>query len=584
MYKLLSYDMPFEMNVIPDGDLIAVDTETTGLNAYKGDKAFLFSFANEEGDISVVERTPENADMLREFFADKSITKIFHNMKFDMKMCREAGYPVRGKVHDTLIMSRLVNENEFSHRLKWLCQVHFDYKALEDELLDEWKKKNEWESYMDIPKDILYPYAAVDAWNCMQLYYLFKEPIALMKRAYRLDLNNTRYSMQMEDIGQLIDKKKAKEIARDMKAEAKVLQQKVKKMNGGIIIEPCDTRTLGFTLFAAGETVKKYTVDKKTKKETMNPSFDEDSLELYTEVPWIPTFIEFKKKRALEKTLRDQLIANLDDKKVLHTNINISLARTRRSSSSGPNLQNIEKKSRIREAFICRKGYTLFYFDYSQIEYRIFAHESRDKALIEGYRSGKLDAHDLTAQRLGVDRDLEAKLINFLILYGGAANALSEKLDRTKAECMSLLEKFHQSYPGLRDLEERLCFENSKKGYIEDQFGMHYHVLPEDEFKIVNTKFQGCAGSVLKYAKLQVRKLLRNTSSNLIGEIHDELIFEISDNDLPFLPPLIKNTMEVMPEGYFSVPLVVDVEFSRTHWGAKEKYTIEMQKEGALPW
>ena len=581
--NLLSYPtLSYKINTIPEGALIAVDTETTGLNPYKGDKAFLFSFANEDGDISVVERLPETEDMLREFFADKSITKIFHNSKFDMKMSREAGFPVRGKVHDTLTMSRLVNENEMMHNLKYLCKKYFDYKAIEDDQVDAFKKKHQPDSYLEIPKEILFPYAAVDAWNCMLLYNLFEEPISHMRKAYALDMNCTRYSMQVEDRGQLIDKKRAKELAKEFKEEALLLQKEV-KVASGAVIEPSDKRTLCFALFSAGAVCKKFTKNKKTKQFTIIPDTSEAALKLYTEIEWMPTFIAFKKKKALEKTLREQLIANLDGNNVIHTNFNISLARTRRASSSQINLQNIEKKSKIREAFITRKGFTTFYFDYSQIEYRIFAHEARDDELISGYCDGTLDAHSLTSRRLDISRD-ESKTVNFLILYGGGADALSEKRGQPYAYCQDLLERFKDSTPGLKDMEERLLMELAENGHIEDQFGMHYHVLPEDHFKIVNTKIQGTAGSVLKHAKLNVKKLLRSTQSHMIGEIHDELIIEIADCDLPFIPTLIKESMERMPEGYFDVPMVVDVEYTKTNWAEKKEYPIMELEKGALPW
>ena len=573
--KLLSYPtLNWDENRIPEGKVIACDTETTGLNTYKGDRAFLFSFANEEGDVTVVPRTLENKEMLETFFADTSITKIFHNSKFDMKMCRKSGFPVKGRVEDTLVMSRLVDENSIMHKLKYLCKKYFDYKAVEDEQMDAYKKKNKIKTYEEIPTDILYPYAAVDAWNCMLLYHLFKEPISDMRKAYALDMNCVRYSMEVEDKGVLINKARATEIWKEEKADFDAIQKDLKKRTG-IKLDPDNKRLLGYALFAAGEKCIKLS-DKG------EPVLDKKTLPKY-KADFVPDFIEMKKKNKSAKEIKAQIIDNVDAAHVLHSNFNISMARTRRASSSQPNFQNINKKSKIREIFVCRPGHNLFYFDYSQIEYRLFAHFGRDAELIKGYCEGDLDAHDLTARRLKVDRDDIAKTLNFAVLYGSGANGLVDLLNKPYTFCLDLIQKFHAANPSLEELKYRLEVELLDKGYIEDPYGMHYHVLTDDIFKIVNTLIQGCAGSVLKKAKLNCRKLLKNHSAYMVGEIHDELIFEVPHNK-EHIVPLIKEAMEDTTLEMFDIPLTVSVEYTKTNWGAKEEYPLEEMKKVMVPW
>ena len=573
MSTLLSYDMAYKVGVIPEGKIIACDTETTGLNPYKGDRAFLFSFANEDGDISVVPRTLEYEPILKAFFADKTITKIFHNCKFDMKMSRQAGFPVKGKVHCTLAQSRLIDENSMSHKLKHLCKKFFDYKALEDELVDTYKRKEKIKSYEEIPTDILYPYAAVDAWNCMLLFHLFKEPLKPMMKAYARDMYCTLYSMEYEDKGILVDKKLARVIWKEEKVKAEALAKEVKELSG-CVIGPDDYRTLGYALFAAGE--KCIEVSKKTGL----PVLDKNTLPQYT-ADFVKPFIQMRKTNKIATDIKNHIIDSVDAKSVLHPSFNQSMARTRRASSSQPNFQNYDKKSRIREIFIPRKDHYLFYFDYSQIEYRLFAHYGKDKILIKGYNDGDLDAHDLTAQRLNVDRDEIAKTLNFAVLYGSGANGLTNLLKKDYAFCLDLIQRFHAATPSLKDLQQELEYEVARHGHIEDAYGMHYHVLQDDFFKIVNTLIQGCAGSVLKDAKLKCKKLLKTSRSYLLGEIHDELIFEVPHDELHIIP-LIKQAME--DDTTFDVPLTVSVEYTSSNWGAKETFPEEKLKELALPW
>ena len=107
--NLLSYpDIKYSIDTIPEGSVIACDTETTGLNVYKGDRPFMYQFANLVGDVSIVFPSPDTEKMLRDFFANEKITKVFHNMKFDIKMIKKAGFEIKGRLHDTLLWLKML--------------------------------------------------------------------------------------------------------------------------------------------------------------------------------------------------------------------------------------------------------------------------------------------------------------------------------------------------------------------------------------------------------------------------------------------------------------------------------------------
>ena len=574
----MSYpDIEWKYGVIPTGKRIAVDTETTGLNPYQGDKAFLFSFANEAGEVSVVPRELEYHAMLEKFFADESITKVFHNAKFDIKMIREAGFEVKGSIADTIVMAKLADENEVSYRLKYLCGKYFDYSAVEDERMDNFKKKNKVESYEEIPEKILHPYAAVDAWNCMLLFHMYLPVAKDFKEMYMMDMQCLKYLIEIEDRGVLIDKKLAKKLAQDLKKENLARQKEMKKITG-IKLEPDNNRLLGYAIWDWGGEIFERTDPSKLHPRGQ-PKLDKDILPKYVDsIPWMATFIEFKKTKAVINSLSNQIIDNLDASNCVHTSFNLSQARTGRFSSSQPNLQNINKTSCVREIFVPRKGYTFFYFDYSQIEYRLFAYLSGDEKLLEGYRSGEMDMHDDTASNLRISRDA-AKTVNFLMLYGGGVKGLSKKLGIGKGEAAEMLEMFRATTPSLGALKDKLLLEWDKNDCIEDPFGKKYHIKRGDENKIVNTLIQGCACNVLKYTMLSVRDLIEGEDTYMIQQIHDENIFEVNNKDMGMIP-LIKSCMERVPQ--IEIPLVVDVEWSKTNWAEKTKYPMDELKKWTM--
>ena len=124
MPNLPSYpNIEYKINEIPDGAVIACDSETTGLNVYKGHLPFMYSFSNMNDEVSIVEALPENEEMLRNFFENQKITKIFHNMKFDIKMIRKDGYVIKGRLHDTMIMAKQLDAYRDSFKLEELMPL-----------------------------------------------------------------------------------------------------------------------------------------------------------------------------------------------------------------------------------------------------------------------------------------------------------------------------------------------------------------------------------------------------------------------------------------------------------------------------
>jgi len=586
MSNLLSYpDIEYKLNWIPPGNVIANDTETTGLDVYGGHIPFLFSFANTEGEVGIVPKTEENMPMLREFYHDKTIKKIYHNRKFDYKMCRNVGLIARGPWDDTLAMFRLIDENLPRKTLAYLSKRFLDFEGVEDDQVNKFRIKYRKDhgkdcTYDEIPDEILHPYAGADAFNTIMLWQIAKEQVKPFNKFFVFDMNCHAQSMKMEDRGALIDKKAIRPTLARLRKGYRNLSKALKKQTG-MVIDPDDKKALVYALFKFGEVCK-------AKTDKGDISLKGDILKKhYGHVPWVKLFLKMKK---LHKNIRDidKMKDKLDENDRIHPSFNQSIAVTGRSSSSGDiNGQNVGKIPYLRKLFIPPPDHYLVYFDYSQIEYRLFAHESGDKDLIEGYIIGgkENDMHTKTFKNIeSVESRDKAKIVNFLIIYGGGPKALAEKLNISFEDACEILNTFKENCPAFDELYEKLIDELSKNGHIEDIYGKHWHVQDEDAWKIINTKIQGTAANVLKEAKLKCEKFLKNArvKSQMIMEIHDELIFELHKDEM-YLIPLLKQLMEDVREG-FSVPFEVDVEYTDTNWNEKKPFTDTMLKEWDAIW
>lgn len=587
MNNLLSYpDIEYKLNWIPPGNVISNDTETTGLDVYGGHVPFLFSFANTDGEVGIVPRNEENMPMLREFYRDKTIKKVYHNRKFDYKMCRNVGLIARGPWDDTLAMFRLIDENLPRKTLAYLSKRFLDFQGLEDDLVDKFKTQYKKEhghecTYDEIPDEILHPYAGADAFNTIMLWQIAKEQVQPFKKFFVFDMNCHAQSMKMEDRGALIDKKAIRPLLARLRKGYRNLKKALKKQTG-MIIDPDDKKALVYALFKSGETCKA-----KTKKGDVSMK-GAILKKHYGHVTWVKLFLKMKK---LHKNIRDinKMKDKLDENDRIHPSFNQSIAVTGRSSSSGDiNGQNVGKVPYLRRLFIPPPDHYLVYFDYSQIEYRLFAHYSGDKDLIEGYIIGgkENDMHTKTFENIkAVSSRDKAKTVNFLMLYGGGAEALSKKLDISVDDAWEILNSFKENCPAFEELKDKLIDELSKKGYLEDIYGKHWHVADGDEWKMPNTKMQGTAANIFKEAKIKCEGLLKKFKqirTRMIMEIHDELIFEIHKDEMNLIP-LLKHQMEDVREG-FSVPFPVDVQYTDTNWNEKKKFPDKLMKELTLPW
>ncbi len=266
--------------------------------------------------------------------------------------------------------------------------------------------------------------------------------------------------------------------------------------------------------------------------------------------------------------------------KRLHTHFNQKVTATGRLSSSNPNLQNIPIRSdlgaKIRSCFVAEEGYTLVSFDYSQLELRILANLSKDSLLCDMLLSGE-DVHTLTASFiLGVDRNLVtkemrslAKSINYGIIYGMGEVKLSQETGITRKEARKYIDDYFKRFEGVKRYIENCLNEARKEGAVRTIFG-RYRSIPainsrnsaqrsRDERIAINTPIQGSAADIIKIAMIRIDRWLKSSdiNANLILQIHDELLFEVKEDEVEDLIDGVKPLMEGVLED--KVPLIVDV-------------------------
>jgi DNA polymerase-1 len=274
----------------------------------------------------------------------------------------------------------------------------------------------------------------------------------------------------------------------------------------------------------------------------------------------------------------------------IHTSLNQTVTATGRLSSSRPNLQNIpirdEFARKIREAFVAEVGYTLLSADYSQIELRLVAHFSKDPVLLDAFTKGE-DVHKRTASEVfGIEPELvssemrrRAKAINFGIIYGMGPYGLSSELGITVAEAKEYIDAYFAHYSTVKEFIDRTVQEAKRRGYTETLFGRR-RFIPElmspnegtirfGERMAINTPIQGSAADIIKAAMIRIDKRLKAEAlrSRMTLQIHDELLFEVHEDEKPKLIGLVTEEMEGVIR--LEVPIKVNLKSGR-NWRSVE--------------
>ena len=563
---------------------VCFDTETTGLDALHAELVGIsFSWEKAKGYYIPFPENQEEAKVLAEkfipFFENAAIEKIGQNLKYDLKILSNYGIKVEGKLFDTMIAHYLINP-DMRHNMDILSETYLKYSPKSIEDLIGKKGKNQ-KSMRDVALEEVKEYAAEDADVTFQLKELFAvelEKTETQKLFDEIEIPLVPVLAAMETEGINLDVPFLKAMSTEMALESNALEQKIYEV-AGEKFNLASPKQLGDILFDK----LKIGGPKQKKTKTGQYATGEEILSyLANDNEIVRDILEWRQMVKLQSTYIDALPNQVDAKTGrVHTDYMQTVAATGRLSSNNPNLQNIpvrtERGRLIRKAFVARdENHTLVSADYSQIELRVIAALSGEENMIAAFKNNE-DIHKSTASKVfnvpleEVTREQRshAKTVNFGIIYGVSAFGLSNQTNLSRSESADLIEAYYQSYPQLKSYISNQVDYARDNGYVQTILGRRRYLKDINsqnaivrggaERNAVNAPIQGSAADIIKIAMINIHNKLKseNWKSKMLLQVHDELVFDVHNDELEKIQPMIKFEMENAFK--LEVPLVVDL-------------------------
>ncbi len=494
------------------------------------------------------------AEKLRATLADPSIAKAIHDYKAALHALEPAGVEIHGVRHDPMLYSYLLNPTYSSHRLAEVALRQSNLKLTGD---------------LAEAADIT---GRVASALCAEV-----EQAGLLKVYDEIDLPLVPVLARMEQAGVKIDTAALSQMSSELDREIRVHEKEIHEA-AGTEFNIGSPRQLGDVLFNRMNLPKPV---KYGKGRTISTAVDvlEDLAE---EHPIARMVLDYRQLTKLKSTYVDALPALINPATGrLHTTFYQAGTATGRLSSANPNLQNIpirtELGREIRAAFVAEPGHVLLTADYSQIELRLLAHFARDPLLVEAFRRGD-DIHTLTASQVfGVpplmvtaDHRRQAKVVNFGIVYGLSAFGLSQQLGIETSDAKQFIANYFEKYKGVRSFIDKTLEEARRDLKVRTLFG-RVRPIPDINSKnvnqrgfaertAVNTPLQGTAADLIKIAMIRIDAALRERQlkSRMTLQVHDELVFEVPENEVDVMQSLVREHMEKAHA--LAVPLLVEME------------------------
>ncbi|NOQ29885.1 MAG: DNA polymerase I [Helicobacteraceae bacterium] len=563
--------------------LIAFDTETTGLD-YEKDELVGFSFAFDDTKgyyvpfrhfyLGVGEQVSEES-------VKESMKKIFtgrvvgHNIKFDLhfvtRFLEVTSLPIYA---DTIALAWLLNPE------KPLSLDKLSLKYFNHEMIPFKQTVKKGENFSNVDLNSATKYAGEDAIITFKLFEKLQEELdePLLREASEVEFPFITTLLKMEREGIKLDTTFMAELLDEVKAKIDLLTSKIHSLaNSEFNIN--SPKQLGTILFENLELpiIKKTKTGYSTDESVLNALLGKHEI--------IEKLLEYREMYKLYSTYIDPLLklATANDKSRIYTSFIQSGTATGRLSSRNPNLQNIPARSsegqRIRQAFIADEGKLFIGIDYSQIELRLLAHFSQDSVLVDAFVNDK-DIHTQTAIALfGEDEAASkrhiAKTVNFGLLYGMGAKKLSVTLGIETKEAKLIIEKYFESFPSVKSYFRSIVDSAKEIGYVETLLARRRFFDFEKaspmlragfERESVNTLFQGSAADLIKLSMNKISTMIeeQNLEAKMLLQIHDELIFEVSEDKAEELAKLFSQTMQSIYT--LTIPLKTSVNIGK-NWG-----------------
>jgi len=568
--------------------IVAIDTETDSLNVMLANLVGI-SMSVEPGSAAYIPLKHQSADnfiqlnldlvieKLKPILEDPKIIKIGQNIKYDAHIFLNNGISLKGIDEDTMLMSYILESNQ-SHGMDKLSKRYLGHDCISYESLVG-------KGVKQITFDQVYiedaaPYAAEDADVTLQLFQhlqkLLKENKRLQKVYKEIEIPSMQALIKVERNGVLVDSKILQKQSHEIGEKLLTLEKEAYLLADQPfnLSSPKQLREILF---------EKLKIKPLKKTPTGTPSTSEEVLQILAQDFPLPKLIlEHRSLSKLKNTYTDKLPKMINQATGrVHTSYNQAVAITGRLASSDPNLQNIPIRTpegrKVREAFIAPKGSMIMSADYSQIELRIMAHLSKDKRLIQAFNNNE-DIHRITAAEI-FETSLEsisneqrryAKVINFGLIYGMSPFGLAKNLNIEISAAKNYIDRYFSQYPSVKEYMEDAKHTAKEKGYVETFFGRRLW-LPEingsnrimraaAERAAINGPMQGTAADLIKLAMIEVHNWIQtepNIKGKMIMQVHDELVFEVPNNEVQTFKKMIPTLMAGVAS--LSVPLIADI-------------------------
>lgn len=504
---------------------------------------------------------------LKEIFQTNN-TKIAHNIKFDINVLSQYDIDVNGLFFDTMIADYLVEPTRSMHNLKFLSSYYLQLEMTEiTELIGKGKDQI---SMADVsPKEIT-DYCCADSDATMRIKQILTKTIKeknLERIFYEIEMPLVPVLIEMEQNGISLNTAHLNNLSETLDIQIKEEEKHITIL-AGEEFNIASPKQLGVILFEK----LGLPIIKKTKS---GPSTDVRVLEQLALMDFeiAKRIIKFRQLAKLKNTYVDalpELVNNKTNK--IHTTFNQAIAATGRLSSTNPNLQNIPVKSElgkeIRAAFIPENpDNVLFSIDYSQMELRILAELSQDKILLDAYKEGK-DIHALTASlvfnvfenMVTPEMRSQAKAVNFGIIYGMGPKKLSDEIKVSIKDAKMFIDTYFEVYQGIKIYLDKVIEEAEKsqeiatfygrKRELSDIVSSNYQVRESAKRIATNMPIQGTAADIMKIKMIEISQILKNLpyKVKMLLQVHDELIFEIAENNINDFQSKIEKIMQTVPE------------------------------------
>ncbi|MBN1324642.1 MAG: DNA polymerase I [Alphaproteobacteria bacterium] len=598
-YKIINSEQELDEFLSTIKDVLALDTETTGLNQME-DKIVGISMASDSSygiyipirhknkptslfdENEAVLPTQLSIDTVKQklwpYLINPNIIKVGHNLKYDLHILENENWDTKAiaPIDDTMLLSYVLHGSLHSHGLDDLAKIYLDHENISFSSLFESKTQDKHFDELDI--DIAAPYAAEDSYVCFALYELFKPQLDKNEKFKKLyescDLPLLQILLKIERAGVLIDKSKLQQLSKIFHEQLTRLEKEIWDI-AGHDFNIASPKQLGTVLF-----------DELKLSENKKRSTDADTLnELADSHPVIEKVLGWRSIAKLAGTYADALPRQIGRDGRIHTTYLQTSTNTGRLSSRDPNLQNIPIKTElgeeIRKCFIAPVNKVLISADYSQIQLRLLADVADVKMFKETFQNG-FDIHEQTARKIfgvadgvPVPKDLrgKAKTVNFSIIYGISSFGLAAQLNVSRTEAQNIINSYMAGLPEIKEYMEETKQFATQHACVYTPWGRRIE-LPEIKNPrlrsyalraAINAPIQGFEADLMRLAMINIDKKPGNNSNiKMIMQVHDEMVFECDRDMAEEFAKQIKFEMENVAK--LSVPLLAEYNIDTT-WG-----------------